>query len=209
MKLLIGLGNPGEDYAGTRHNIGFMALDALHETWRGAVWERKFHGLLASASIDGEKVYLLKPMTFMNRSGLSAGEAARFYKIPLSDILVFYDEIELLPGKVRIKQGGGHAGHNGVKSLDEALGKDYWRIRLGIGRPPAGRESVHDYVLHDFAKTDRTWLDPLLKTLAEEAALLLAGNHGEYMNRVVRALRPPAPEKKKEITGKREDIDGL
>lgn len=192
MKLIAGLGNPGADYAATRHNIGFMALDALHEYWRAAPWERKFHGSLVAGTIGGEKALLFKPMTFMNRSGLAVGEAARFYKIPPDDILVFYDEIELLPGKVRIKQGGGHAGHNGIKSLDQALGADYRRIRLGIGRPPPERESVHDYVLHDFAKTDRVWLDPLLKTLAQEAALLLAGNFGEYMNRAALAVKTVA-----------------
>ncbi|MGB4101521.1 MAG: aminoacyl-tRNA hydrolase [Alphaproteobacteria bacterium] len=194
MKLVVGLGNPGPEYATTRHNIGFMAVDAWHDRWGFGVWQKKFHGLIADGVIDGKKILLLKPMTFMNRSGLAVGEVATFYKIAPDDIVVIHDEIELMPGKVRVKTGGGHAGHNGLKSIDAAVGADYRRVRLGVGRPPEGREAVHDYVLHAFAKADQVWLDPLLRTLAQEAALLLAGNDGEYMNRMVRAL-PPEKEK--------------
>ncbi len=195
MKLIVGLGNPGPEYATTRHNIGFMAVEAWHGRWNSGAWQKKFHGLIADGLIAGEKFLMLKPVTFMNRSGLSVGEVAGFYKIAPADIIVFHDEIELLPGKVRVKTGGGHAGHNGLKSVDAAIGPDYWRVRLGVGRPPEGREAVHDYVLHAFAKADQAWLDPLLQTLAQEAALLLAGNDGEYMNRAALALKPLKKEK--------------
>ena len=195
MKLIVGLGNPGPEYAATRHNIGFMAVEAWHAWWNFGTWQKKFHGLIADGVIAGEKILLLKPMTFMNRSGLSIGEVATFYKIAPADMIVFHDEIELLPGKVRVKVGGGHAGHNGLKSVDAAVGQDYWRVRLGVGRPPEDREAVHDYVLHAFAKADQAWLDPLLQTLAQEAALLLAGNDSEYMNRAALALMPPKKEK--------------
>lgn len=195
MKLVVGLGNPGAEYAATRHNIGFMAVDAWHMQWRCDSWQKKFHGLIANGTVAGEKILLLKPTTFMNLSGQAVGAAAAFYKIPSADIIVFHDEIELLAGKVRIKRGGGHAGHNGLKSIDAALGVEYWRVRLGVGRPPEGRDAVHDYVLHPFAKADRTWLDPLLQTLAQEAALLLAGDDAGYMNRAVQALQPPKPAK--------------
>ncbi|MEJ0063048.1 MAG: aminoacyl-tRNA hydrolase [Alphaproteobacteria bacterium] len=190
MKLVVGLGNPGAEYEKNRHNIGFMAIDRLHEFWRGGAWKKKFHGLFAEASVDGEKILLLKPMTFMNVSGRAVIEAASFYKIAPQDILVFHDEIELLPGKIRIKQGGGAAGHNGLKSIDAAIGADYWRVRMGVGRPAEGKDAVHGYVLGNFSKADRAWLDPLLDVLAKEAALLLAGDHGRYMNRANLALKP-------------------
>ncbi len=201
MKLLVGLGNPGAEYAATRHNIGFLALDALHEHLNTNSWQRKFHGTLASAGSQDNKLLLLKPQTFMNRSGLAVGEACQYYKIQPADVLVFHDELELPPGRVRVKQGGGHAGHNGLKSLDAAIGADYWRIRLGIGRPPPERESVHDYVLQPFAKTDRDWLTALLAVLSREIDLLLSSNTSEYMNKITLALQgvlPQAPDMEKE-----------
>lgn len=193
MKLLVGLGNPGAEYAATRHNIGFMALDALHERLGTESWQRKFHGSLATATLQGDRLLLLKPQTFMNRSGLAVGEVCQFYKIPPADVLVFHDELELPPGRVRVKQGGGHAGHNGLKSLDAAIGADYWRIRLGIGRPPPERESVHDYVLQPFAKTDRDWLAALLSVLSREIDALLSGKDSDYMNKITLAVRGLVP----------------
>lgn len=194
MKLLVGLGNPGAEYAATRHNIGFMALEALQEHLGAGSWQRQFHGSLAMATRQSGKLLLLKPQTFMNRSGLAVGEACQFYKIPPPDVLVFHDELELPSGRVRVKQGGGHAGHNGLKSLDATIGTDYWRIRLGIGRPPPERESVHDYVLQPFAKTDREWLTALLAVLSREIDLLLAGKTSDYMNKITLALQGLLPQ---------------
>lgn len=187
--LIIGLGNPGAEYAATRHNIGFMAAEALHTAYKFSTWKKKFHGEIAEGVIAGRRTLLLKPMTFMNRSGLAAGVAAQFHKIPLTDIFVLHDEIELIPGKVRIKQGGGAAGHNGLKSLDDALGKDYWRVRLGVGRPVVA-EQVHDYVLEPFKKAELTWVRLLCETLAAEAALLVDGKHNVLMNKLTLALFP-------------------
>lgn len=193
MKLLVGLGNPGEDYAAHRHNIGFMVVARLQEALRGSGWQKKFHGLLATAMVGEQKLLLLKPQTYMNRSGLSVAETAQFYKIPLSDIIVFHDELELAPGKIRVKQGGGAAGHNGLKSLDAVLGQGYWRVRLGIGRPLEGREAVHDYVLHDFTKAEQFWLQPLLEALVADIHYLLNDTHSSYMNRITLAVQPHLP----------------
>lgn len=200
MKLVAGLGNPGAGYAGNRHNIGFMALDALHAALAAEGWQKKFNGLTAQAMLGGGKVLLLKPMTFMNRSGQAVQAAAQFYKIAPADIIVLHDELELPPGRLRVKQGGGAAGHNGLKSIDDAIGPDYWRVRLGIGRPPAGREAVHDYVLQDFAKSEQGWLEALLKAVAREAALLTQGQQSSFMNKVTLAMAPflPATETKME-----------
>lgn len=193
MKLLVGLGNPGTEYAATRHNIGFMALDTMHAAFCAENWQRQFHGSLATATRHNNKLLLLKPQTFMNRSGLAVGEACRFYKIAPADVFVFHDELELPPGRVRVKQGGGHAGHNGLKSLDSAIGTDYWRVRLGIGRPPPERESVHDYVLQAFAKTDHDWLTRLLTVLSREIDALLTGKESDYMNKITLAVRDLVP----------------
>lgn len=187
MKLIVGLGNPGTEYADTRHNIGFMAADALQSACRLSPWKSKFHGHLADGMVDGEKILLLKPMTFMNRSGLAVGEAAGFHKINPADVIVLHDELELPPGKIRIKQGGGHAGHNGLKSVDAAIGADYWRVRLGIGRPE-DKARVHDYVLHAFAKADRIWLEPLLDTVVRHFGLMLTGDASGFMNKITLAL---------------------
>lgn len=200
MKLLVGLGNPGADYAQTRHNIGFMALDALAAGLQATAWQKKFQGLLATAVWQGEKLLLLKPQTYMNLSGQSVLPALQFYKIAPADLIVFHDELELPPGKVRVKQGGGAAGHNGLKSLDGMLGPEYWRVRLGIGRPPANRESVHDYVLHNFASDDQPWLKALLAALVKEAPLLLTGRHSNFMNKLTAALEPFQPAKQDQTT---------
>lgn len=193
MKLCVGLGNPGSDYAATRHNIGFMALDRLHSALNAGGWEKKFNGLCAQANLDGERLLFLKPQTFMNLSGTSVQAATAFHKITPQDVLVFHDELELGAGRVRVKQGGGSAGHNGLKSIDSHLGTDYWRVRLGIGRPAPGRESVHDYVLQPFAKADSAWLTALLDAIADHAKLLFAGQHSSFMNKVTLAVQPVLP----------------
>lgn len=197
MFLFIGLGNPGARYAGNRHNIGFMALDAIAAAHRAEDWRPKFDGLLTETRFGSDKILLLKPQTFMNDSGRSALQAARLYKLDLERIVVFYDELDLAPGKLRVKSGGGAAGHNGVRSLDARIGPPYRRVRLGIGHP--GRKSqVHSWVLGDFAKDDADWLGVFLKAIAKHAPLLAAtppgGSDPEFMSRV--ALDAPAPKPK-------------
>ena len=178
--LIVGLGNPGPEYVGSRHNIGFMALDVLAGKIKAGIWQRKFKGEIASASLDGAPCALLKPMTFMNLSGESVGEALRFYKLPPEAVIVFHDDMDLLPGKIKVKQGGGAAGHNGLKSLDAHIGQDYWRVRLGVGHP-GDRDQVTDYVLGHFAKADKAWLEPLLAALADNMPLLLDGKQSVFM----------------------------
>ncbi|UYO01029.1 MAG: aminoacyl-tRNA hydrolase [Devosia sp.] len=191
MKLLVGLGNPGAQYEGNRHNIGFMAVDAIAEAHGISTWKSKHSGLLAEGSVAGERVLLLKPQTFMNKSGGSLQQVARFYKIGNEDIVVFYDELDLAPGKVRVKVGGGNGGHNGLRSIDPQIGTDYKRVRLGIGHP--GKEFVTHHVLGDFAKADKDWLDPLLDELARQAPLLLKGDDSGFMNKLALALRTDEP----------------
>jgi peptidyl-tRNA hydrolase, PTH1 family len=178
--LVAGLGNPGPEYAGTRHNIGAMAVDAIASAVHAAPWQRKFKSKIAMASLDGHAFLLMKPKTFMNLSGEAVGEAMRLYKLAPADVIVFHDDIDLLPGKAKIKQGGGNAGHNGLKSIDAHIGPDYWRVRLGIGHP-GDPDAVTDYVLHDFAKADKVWLEPLLKNIAENFPLLLHGKREEFI----------------------------
>jgi PTH1 family peptidyl-tRNA hydrolase len=183
-KLFVGLGNPGPSYARHRHNIGFMAVDAIAWRHRLPPWRRKFQGELTEGELRGRRVLLAKPMTFMNLSGQSVGETMRFFKIPLGDIVVFHDELDLVPGKVRVKQGGGVAGHNGLKSLAAHLGsRDFKRVRLGIGHP-GHKERVVGHVLSDFHKSEAEWLEPLLDGLAEAAPLLAAGDDAGFMNRL-------------------------
>lgn len=172
--MIVGLGNPGADYLFNRHNIGFMAVDALAEATCATAWQKKFKGALATGALGGETVLLLKPMTFMNLSGEAVGEAMRYYKLEPADIIVLHDDIDLVSSDVRIKQGGGHGGHNGLKSLDAHIGKDYWRVRLGVGHP-GHKNEVSDYVLGNFAKADKKWLEPLLAALPEALPLLLSG----------------------------------
>lgn len=195
MKLIIGLGNPGASYARNRHNIGFMVLDALHHSLSASPWRSKFQGQLAEASLGSDKILLLKPETFMNLSGQSVGEAMRFYKLEASDCLVFYDELDLPPGKLRIKQGGGHNGHNGIKSLDSHIGQDYWRIRLGIGHP-GRKEMVTHYVLHDFAKEDESWLGGLIEAVTRNFPLLAEDKTSLFMTRVQEAMQQAIQEAK-------------
>lgn len=188
MLLFAGLGNPGAQYANNRHNAGFMAADAIARRHSFSPWTKKFHGLIAEGSLGGEKTILLKPQTFMNLSGQSVGEAMRFYKIDPSALTVFYDEIDLAAGKVRVKIGGGAGGHNGIRSIDQHIAKNYRRVRIGIGHPGV-KEMVHGHVLGDFAKADREWLDVLLDAIADDAPLLAGGDDNGFMNRITLALR--------------------
>jgi len=190
MRLFVGLGNPGAKYAGHRHNIGFMAVDRIAEDHGFAPWRGKFQGRLAEGRLGAEKVLLLKPETFMNRSGQAVAEAAKFYKIAPADIVVFHDELDLAPGKCRVKQGGGHAGHNGLRSIHAAIGADYGRVRLGIGHP-GHKDRVAQYVLHDFAKADRDWLADVLQGVSDGAPALAAGDSGRFMNAVALRAAPP------------------
>ncbi|MEP9373933.1 aminoacyl-tRNA hydrolase [Mesorhizobium sp. KR1-2] len=188
MLLFAGLGNPGAQYANNRHNVGFMAAEAIARRHGFSPWSKKFQGQVAEGKIGGEKVILLKPQTFMNLSGQSVGEAMRFYKLSPADLTVFYDELDLAAGKVRVKTGGGAGGHNGIRSIDQHCGKDYRRVRIGIGHPGV-KEMVHGHVLGDFAKADREWLEVLLDAIADNADLIAKGDESGFMNRVTLALR--------------------
>lgn len=184
MKLLVGLGNPGDQYRNHRHNIGFMAADAIARAHGFGPWKSKYSGLLSEGQVDGERVLLLKPQTYMNRSGDSIQQVAQFYKIAPADITVLYDELDLAPGKVRVKTGGGNGGHNGLRSIDPQIGVNYRRVRLGIGHPGA-KELVTHHVLGDFAKADQAWLEPLLDAVASHAGMLLSGDESGFMNKLV------------------------
>ncbi|MFP7672654.1 aminoacyl-tRNA hydrolase [Marivita sp. S0852] len=190
MKLFVGLGNPGGKYAKNRHNIGFMAVDEIASDHGFGPWKARFQGEACEGRLGGEKVLLLKPGTFMNKSGQSVQAAAQFYKLGPEDITVFHDELDLAPGKCRVKQGGGHAGHNGLRSIHGHLGADYGRVRLGIGHP-GHKDKVAAYVLNDFAKADADWLDDLLRGLADGAPHLAEGDSGKFMNAVALRVAPP------------------
>ena len=194
MKLFVGLGNPGAKYARNRHNVGFMAVDRIADRHGFAPWRRRFQGEVAESTLAGERVLLLKPGTYMNESGRAVAEATRFLKIPESDVVVFYDEIDLAPGKLKVKTGGGNAGHNGLRSLSAHIGNDYIRVRIGVGHP-GHKDLVVPYVLHDFAKADRDWLDPLLDAVADASGHLAVGDQARFLTDVAKALqkgRPPA-----------------
>lgn len=194
MLLLVGLGNPGADYAGHRHNIGFMAVDAIAARHGLGPFRSRFQAQVTDGRMGTEKALLLKPQTFMNLSGQAVGEAARFHKLTPDQVIVFHDDLDLAPGKVKVKAGGGAAGHNGLRSLDSHLGNAYRRVRLGIGHP-GDKARVHGHVLSNFAKADRDWLGPLLDAVAEHAPLLVAGRDSDFMSKVAQATRPPRPEK--------------
>lgn len=187
MKLFVGLGNPGSQYAGNRHNVGFMAVDEIARAHGFGPWKRKFQGIAADGDLAGEKVLLLKPETYMNESGRSVGEAARFLKIAEEDIVVFYDEIDLAPGKLKVKTGGGNAGHNGLRSISAHLGNDYVRVRIGVGHPGV-KELVARWVLNDFAKADQAWLVPLLDGIAKAAPRLVKGDQSRFLTDVAKEL---------------------
>lgn len=196
MLLFVGLGNPGTKYAKNRHNIGFMALDRIAEDHGFGPWKQKFQAELTEGRLGAEKVILLKPMTFMNLSGQSVGEAMRFYKLAPEDITVFHDELDLAPGKVRGKMGGGHAGHNGLRSIHQHVGEHYQRVRLGIGHP-GRKELVAQYVLQDFAKADAEWLDDLMRGLGDGAPELADGRKDQFLNAVAHRMAPAKPAKPK------------
>ncbi|MBX3598155.1 MAG: aminoacyl-tRNA hydrolase [Rhizobiaceae bacterium] len=198
MLIFAGLGNPGAKYENNRHNVGFMAVDAIARRHSFSPWQKKFQGEIAEGRLGGEKILLLKPTTFMNLSGQSVGEAMRFYKLDPSAITVFYDEIDLAAGKVRIKTGGGAGGHNGIRSIDQHIGNNYRRVRIGVGHPGA-KELVHNHVLGDFSKTDGQWLEPLLGAVGESAEMIARGEENAFMNKVSLAVGgnvgTPKPEK--------------
>ena len=188
MFLLVGLGNPGRSYAHNRHNIGFMAIEAIGRRHGFSQARSRFSGLVSEGVIKGEKTLLLQPQTYMNESGRSVGEAARFHKIALENIIVLHDELDLAPAKCRIKTGGGVAGHNGLRSISAHIGNDYKRVRLGIGHP-GDKSLVHHYVLNDFSKNEADWVTTLCEAIAEHADLLVTGDDAELQNRVHLALK--------------------
>src|SRR5574338_1356066 len=186
MLLLVGLGNPGAKYAGNRHNIGFMAVDALARAHKFGPWKKKFRSEVCEGSINGVRALIMKPQTFYNDSGHAVAEASRFYKIPSSDIVVFYDEIDLAPGRFRMKTGGGAAGNNGIRSISAWLDDDaFRRARMGTGHPGSA-DQVHGHVLSDFAKSERVWVDKLLDAIAQAAPLLAAGDDEKFQGEVMR-----------------------
>jgi peptidyl-tRNA hydrolase, PTH1 family len=188
MLLFVGLGNPGSNYAGNRHNIGFMVVDAIAKRHGIGPWRRRFQGVSAEGPLGGERAVLLLPGTYMNESGRAVAEAVQFYKLGLPDIAVFHDEIELPPGKVRVKTGGGNAGHNGLRSITAHVGNDYRRVRIGVGHPGA-KELVHNYVLGDFAKSERDWVETLRDLIADNAGLLAKGEDASFQNKVHLAMQ--------------------
>ncbi len=191
MKLLVGLGNPGTQYALHRHNIGFMAADALADRWRFGPWKARFQGLMAEGRIGDAKVLLLKPQTFMNESGRAVRAAMDFFKLVPADVIVFYDELDLAPGRAKVKCGGGAAGHNGIRSMIAHIGPDFRRVRMGIGHP-GHKDRVTPYVLGNFSKAEMDgWLPDLLGVVADEATWLVDGDDVRFMNEVARRTLPP------------------
>jgi PTH1 family peptidyl-tRNA hydrolase len=195
--LIAGLGNPGADYARHRHNAGFMALDVIHESYDFKPWRARFQGMVSEGALGGRKTYLLKPMTFMNDSGKSVGAAARFFKLPVEAVIVMHDEIDLAASKLKVKTGGGDAGHNGLRSITATLGPDYRRVRIGVGKPD-GAKRAHGHVLQNFSKADEDWLVPMLSAMAEAAPLLAKDDDVGFMNKVALILKPPQKKPKEE-----------
>jgi len=190
MLLVVGLGNPGAEYARNRHNVGFMAADTIAIRHSFPAWRRRFKGAVAEGKVGAERVLLLKPLTYMNDSGEAVAAAAHFHKLAPEQVFVLHDELDLAPGKLRVKQGGGAAGHNGIRSIDAHLGNDFWRVRIGIGHP-GHKSRVLGAVLGDFAKADLAWLVPLLDAIADELPLLLAADANAFMSKVAHAAPPP------------------
>ena len=198
MLLIVGLGNPGADYARHRHNIGFMALDALAASYRFPPWRKKYSSEITEGQLGNTKVMLQKPQTFMNRSGIAVAQVANFYKLALDDLLVLHDELDLAPGKVRIKTGGGVAGHNGLRSIASSVGsRDFRRVRFGIGHP-GDKDRVTGHVLGNFSSADRDWLLPLLDAFVAAAPLLAEGDDAGCMNKIALMTKPPKPKKQDE-----------
>lgn len=189
MKLIVGLGNPGAKYQGNRHNIGFMAVDRIAADHGLGPWKSRFQGLVAEGRLGTARVTLLKPQSFMNLSGQSVGEAMRYLKLTPEDVIVLHDELDLAPGKARLKQGGGHAGHNGLRSIHQHIGADYGRVRLGIGHP-GHKDRVSPYVLSDFAKAEQEGLDDLLRGISDGAPMLAAGDGPRFLNAVASRMAP-------------------
>jgi peptidyl-tRNA hydrolase, PTH1 family len=192
MLLFVGLGNPGAKYSGNRHNIGFMAVDEIVRRHSFGLWRKKFNSEMSDGVLGGEKVLVLKPQTYMNESGRAVGEAVRFHNIPLQQVYVFYDELDLEPGKMRVKLGGGAAGHNGIRSIAAHITPEFKRVRLGIGHP-GDKDMVMPHVLGDFAKADREWLGKLLEGVADEVLLLAEGKDEKFQSKVALVLHPPRP----------------
>ena len=190
MLIIAGLGNPGPKYEKNRHNIGFMAVDEIARRWRFGAERAKFQSVIQEGEVDGTKILLMKPQTFMNNSGNAVGEAARFYKIPPADVIVFHDEIDLAPGRFRMKTGGGAAGQNGVRSLISQLGADFRRARMGIGHP-GEPQLVMPHVLGDFHKAEQPWLDAMLQACADALPFAVKGEDERYQGEVMRLA--PAP----------------
>jgi PTH1 family peptidyl-tRNA hydrolase len=202
MLLLAGLGNPGAHYVGNRHNIGFMAVQEIAKRHGIGPWRRRFQGVACEGPLGGERTLLLLPGTYMNESGRAVAEAVHFYKLLPADVIVFHDEIDLPPGKVRVKVGGGVAGHNGLRSISEHIGNEYRRVRIGVGHP-GNKDLVQHYVLSDFAKSDRGWVEALIGILAEDAALLAQGKDASFQNKVHLAMMAKGfgePERDEEMT---------
>jgi PTH1 family peptidyl-tRNA hydrolase len=187
MLLFVGLGNPSTRYVGNRHNIGFMTVQRIARRHELAPWRRRFQGVAVEGPIGSERVLLLLPGTYMNESGRAVAEAAHFYKLNVDQIVVFHDEIELQPGKVRVKTGGGNAGHNGLRSISACVGNDYKRVRIGVGHP-GSKNLVEHYVLQDFAKSDWPWVEALCDVIADNAGLLVEGKDASFQNRVHLAM---------------------
>ncbi len=193
MLLLVGLGNPGPRHAKNRHNIGFMAVDEIVRRHSFGPWRVRFQGQVAEAHIGAEMVIVLKPETYMNESGRAVGEAVRFYKLdPAEEVIVLHDEIDLATGKVKVKLGGGAAGHNGLRSIDSHIGQDYRRLRLGVGHP-GNKDLVHGYVLQDFRKEDTAWLEKLTDAVSAELPRIIEGDDTGFMSRVAHIMNPPRP----------------
>jgi peptidyl-tRNA hydrolase, PTH1 family len=192
IRLLVGLGNPGARYERNRHNIGFMAVDALVRRHGFGAFRSKFQSAIGEGTIAGERVYVQKPQTYMNLSGDAVGEAARFYKVAPDEIAVIHDEIDLAPGKLKVKRGGGSAGHNGLRSIDDAIGEDFWRVRLGVGHPGV-KELVHAYVLQNFDAEEMVWVTPLVDAVAEALPQLIKDDAPGFMTKVALILKPPPP----------------
>lgn len=199
MWLVAGLGNPGPSYARHRHNAGFQLLDRIADDYRVPSWRQKHKSEISEWVLQDEKILLCKPQTFMNKSGDAVAAVAQFYQIPPERILVAHDELDLLPAKIRIKQGGGHGGHNGLRDIDRHLGKDYWRLRIGIGHP-GDKNLVHNYVLHDFGKEEAAAMHRLYETISAELPLFITQGHEALMSKVALRLQPPKEKTLKEIT---------
>ncbi|MDG2244506.1 MAG: aminoacyl-tRNA hydrolase [Rhodospirillaceae bacterium] len=196
MRLLVGLGNPGSGHSNNRHNLGFMAAESIVQRHGLGSWRTKFQGQMTQGQLGGDNIVVLKPATYMNESGRAVSEAMSFYKLDLDDVIVFYDEIELAPGKIRVRKGGGHAGHNGIRSLVSHIGEAFWRVRMGVGHP-GNKDRVSGYVLQDFGKADSTWVTTLVDATADATPLLIEGEDNRFMTDVAQAMRdvdtPPSP----------------